>query len=58
MKAKLTNLRNANLFAWTPKDMPGIDSKVICHKLAIDPKVRPVSQKTRKLGMEKQKAAM
>ena len=59
MKAELINLlqRNSDLFAWAPKDMPGINSRIICHKLAIDSKVRPVSQKKKKLGMEKQKAA-
>ncbi|XP_016168072.1 uncharacterized protein LOC107610541 [Arachis ipaensis] len=27
---------NADLFAWTPADMPGIDPNIICHKLATD----------------------
>nr|XP_025616535.1 uncharacterized protein LOC112708818 [Arachis hypogaea] len=27
---------NADLFAWTPADMPGISPYVICHKLATD----------------------
>ena len=55
MKAELTDLlrRNANLFAWAPEDMPEIHLRVICHKLAIDPKVLPVSQNKRKLGMGK-----
>ena len=35
--------RNSEIYAWAPKDMLGIDSKVICHKLAIDPKVQPVA---------------
>ena len=38
--------------------MPEINSRIIYHKLAIDPKVRPVSQKKRKLGVENQKAVM
>ena len=60
MKAELIDLlrRNADLFAWAPADMHEIDSRVICHKLAIDPKVQPEPQKKRKLEMEKQKAAM
>ena len=60
MKADLMNLlrRNSNLFALAPKDMPGIDLRVICHRLAIDPKVRLVAQKKRKLGSKKQKATM
>ena len=28
-----------NLFAWAPEDMPRIDPRVICHRLAIDLKV-------------------
>ena len=45
MKAKLTNLlrRNVDLFAWALEDMPEIDKRVICRKLAIDLKVRLVS---------------
>ncbi|XP_016192002.1 uncharacterized protein LOC107632878 [Arachis ipaensis] len=45
----------ADLFAWTPSDMPGIDPQIIIHKLAINPTVRPVQQKKRKLGDEKKK---
>ncbi|XP_015941724.1 uncharacterized protein LOC107467198 [Arachis duranensis] len=37
--------QNADLFAWTPDDMPGINPEVICHKLAIDKTVRPIAQK-------------
>ncbi|XP_016164353.1 uncharacterized protein LOC107606855 [Arachis ipaensis] len=40
----ITILRsNADLFAWTPDDMPGINPEVIFHKLAIDKGVRPVA---------------
>lgn len=38
--------------------MPGIDSRVIYYRLAIDLKVRPMAQKKRKLILEKQKVAM
>ena len=38
--------------------MPGINSRIICHKLAIDSKVRLMPQKKRKLGTEKQKTVM
>ena len=60
MKGELTDLvrRNVDLFAWALEDMIRIDLRVICHKLAIDPKVRLVLQKKRKLGVEKQKVAM
>ncbi|XP_016191765.1 uncharacterized protein LOC107632612 [Arachis ipaensis] len=49
---------NADLFAWTPADMPGIDPRVICHKLAINKTIRPIAQKKRNLGAEKVKAAL
>ena len=60
MKAELISLlqRNSNLFAWALNNMLGINPRIICHKLAIDPKVRPMSQKKTKLGVEKQKVAM
>ncbi|XP_016173707.1 uncharacterized protein LOC107616237 [Arachis ipaensis] len=37
-RARLIHIlrQNADLFAWTPDDMPGISPEVICHKLAID----------------------
>ncbi|XP_025662052.1 uncharacterized protein [Arachis hypogaea] len=50
--------QNADLFAWTPADMPGIDPSVITHKLAINPAAQPVSQKKRNLGTEKRLASM
>ena len=38
--------------------MPRIDLRVICHRLGIDPKVRPVTQKKRKLESKKYKTIM
>ncbi|XP_016185471.1 uncharacterized protein LOC107627125 [Arachis ipaensis] len=49
---------NADLFAWTPADMPGIDPSVIMHKLAINPEAWPISQKKRNLGAEKRLASL
>ncbi|XP_061372006.1 uncharacterized protein LOC133314536 [Gastrolobium bilobum] len=46
---------NRDLFAWKPSDMPGIDPEVCCHRLSIDPKAKPISQKKRKFGVERQK---
>ena len=37
-----------DVFAWTPEEMPGIDSKVIFHNLGVDPAHRPVMQKWRR----------
>ncbi|XP_072074378.1 uncharacterized protein [Arachis hypogaea] len=49
---------NADLFTWTPADMPGIDPSIICHRLAINRAIRPIAQKKRNLGTEKSKAAL
>ncbi|XP_072060302.1 uncharacterized protein [Arachis hypogaea] len=49
---------NADLFAWTPSNMPGIDPQIISHKMAINPTVRPVQQKKRNLGEEKKRASL
>ncbi|XP_016164666.1 uncharacterized protein LOC107607205 [Arachis ipaensis] len=35
----------ADLFAWKPSDMPGIDPQIISHKLAINSSAKPVQQK-------------
>ncbi|CAA0840982.1 Unknown protein, partial [Striga hermonthica] len=40
----------------TSKDMKGIDPKVACHRLNIDKTVKPVIQKRRKLGPDRQLA--
>jgi hypothetical protein len=39
-------------FAWSYKEMPGLDPCVATHKLAIDPQVRPVKQPKRQLRPE------
>ncbi|VFQ82909.1 unnamed protein product [Cuscuta campestris] len=41
------------LFARGPEDMPGVDPKIICHRLAVDPTHRPVKQKKRFLSFER-----
>ncbi|XP_072074432.1 uncharacterized protein [Arachis hypogaea] len=59
LEAIMTFLQqHADLFAWTPSDMPGIDPQIISHKLAINSAVRPVQQKKRKLGEEKKRASL
>jgi len=40
-------------FAWSASDMPGIDSNFLCHRLTMDPKVRPVCHRRRKLNEER-----
>ncbi|KAL0396354.1 UNVERIFIED_CONTAM: hypothetical protein Scaly_0083800 [Sesamum calycinum] len=34
-----------DIFAWTTKDLDGIDPSVIAHHLNIDPKAKPIKQK-------------
>ncbi|VFQ82092.1 unnamed protein product [Cuscuta campestris] len=41
------------LFAWGPEDMPGVDPRIIFHRLAVDPTHRPVKQKKRFLSSER-----
>ena len=46
---------NQDCFAWSHKDMPGIDLEVTTHQLNVDPSYKPVKQKRRKLGVERNK---
>ncbi|KAL0439207.1 UNVERIFIED_CONTAM: Retrovirus-related Pol polyprotein from transposon [Sesamum latifolium] len=46
---------NTHIFAWAPQDLEGIDPKVITHHLNIDPGIKPVKQKKRHFGPEKDK---
>ncbi|KAM1420921.1 hypothetical protein ACFX2I_003234 [Malus domestica] len=36
---------NIEVFAWSYEDMPDISPDIICHRLSIDPKTKPVRQK-------------
>ncbi|XP_072088056.1 uncharacterized protein [Arachis hypogaea] len=44
---------NFDLFTWSAADMPGIDPSLMCHKLAVYPRSRPIQQKRRKLDPER-----
>ncbi|KAL2251632.1 UNVERIFIED_CONTAM: Retrovirus-related Pol polyprotein from transposon [Sesamum indicum] len=44
---------NMDVFAWGPSDFTGIDPEVIVHRLNVDPAVRPVKQKKRSFGHDK-----
>ncbi|XP_015966785.1 uncharacterized protein LOC107490525 [Arachis duranensis] len=44
---------NADLFAWTPSDMPGIDPQLMSHSLAVKPEAQPVAQRRRKISQER-----
>ncbi|GAU45100.1 hypothetical protein TSUD_183070 [Trifolium subterraneum] len=55
MKACLRE--NAELFALSAAEMPGIDPEVACHQLTIDPRASAVVQRRRKQSPEKAEAA-
>ncbi|KAL0400130.1 UNVERIFIED_CONTAM: Transposon Ty3-G Gag-Pol polyprotein [Sesamum radiatum] len=44
---------NSDVFAWTVGDLEGINPKVMTHKLNVNPTFRPVRQKKRSFGTEK-----
>ena len=46
----------ADVFAWSPSDMPGLDESVSMHRLSIDPQKTPKIQKRRNFAPERQKA--
>ena len=48
--------QNQDVFAWTSAEIPGIDPRFCCHKLAIWPGSNPVAQKKRNIAPERQKA--
>ncbi len=48
---------NADVFAWSPADVPGIDPEVMTHRLQVKPTSRPVKQKKRGSAPERQRAA-
>ncbi|KAM1301132.1 hypothetical protein ACFX2H_012212 [Malus domestica] len=48
--------KNTKVFAWSYKDMSGISPDIICHRLSIDPKTKPVRQKRRSYDAERYEA--
>ncbi|XP_022853744.1 uncharacterized protein LOC111375176 [Olea europaea var. sylvestris] len=48
--------QNLDVFAWNHGDMRGIDPNIACHKLQVDPSVRPKQQKRRPLNPERYEA--
>ncbi|GKV18335.1 hypothetical protein SLEP1_g28734 [Rubroshorea leprosula] len=49
-------LERTDVFAWTTDEMPSIPTELTVHKLSTDPTRRPVAQKRRLFGPEKQAA--
>jgi len=48
--------KHLDAFAWSASDMPGIDPDFLCHRLAMDPEVKPVRQRRRKFNEERRQA--
>jgi hypothetical protein len=48
--------KNKDVFAWSAKDLQGVDRDIIEHTLETDEKVMPKKQKLRKMSKEKVKA--
>ena len=48
--------KNADVFAWAPTDMSGIDAEVMEHRLVVDPKHRPMKEKIRSHASKRQMA--
>jgi hypothetical protein len=48
--------KNKNVFAWSAKDLQGVDRDIIEHTLETDEKITPKKQKLRKMSKEKVKA--
>ncbi|KAM1879468.1 hypothetical protein ACFX14_041340 [Malus domestica] len=48
--------KNIEVFAWSYEDMPGISPDIICHRLSIDPKTKPMRQKRISYGAERYEA--
>uniref|UniRef100_A0A453B7G4 Uncharacterized protein n=1 Tax=Aegilops tauschii subsp. strangulata TaxID=200361 RepID=A0A453B7G4_AEGTS len=44
---------NKDVFAWVPKQLVGVQRRVIEHHLRVCPNVRPVKQKAQRLSTEK-----
>uniref|UniRef100_A0A2N9FZB4 Uncharacterized protein n=1 Tax=Fagus sylvatica TaxID=28930 RepID=A0A2N9FZB4_FAGSY len=49
---------NLDVFAWTHDDMPGIDPATICHRLNVDPSIRPIKQKRRVFAPDRNQAIL
>ncbi|XP_077215572.1 uncharacterized protein LOC143850189 [Tasmannia lanceolata] len=47
---------NADVFAWAPVDMPGIDPEISTHRLGVDSTCKPVKQKRRHFAFERRLA--
>ncbi|WP_271039623.1 reverse transcriptase domain-containing protein [Agrobacterium sp. ST15.13.040] len=46
-------LKNKDLFAYSPKDMPGVNPGIIQHSLKVSPEAKPIRQKKRSISAHK-----
>src|SRR5262249_46667183 len=46
--------KHADIFAWSDNDLPGVDPRVVSHRLNLDPSHRPVQQRQRRFAPERQ----
>ncbi|VVA28034.1 PREDICTED: Asp_protease_2 domain-containing [Prunus dulcis] len=44
---------NKDVFAWSLSDMYGIDTRIISHRLYVNPANKPVTQKRRNFALER-----
>ncbi|XP_073137640.1 uncharacterized protein [Henckelia pumila] len=49
---------NADIFSWESEPLPGITHEYALHQLNVDPRMKPVKQKKRSFGAEKNKHIM
>jgi len=47
---------NLDVFAWSPHEMPGVDISLASHELHVNPNVKPIAQKQRRLSEERAQA--
>ena len=50
IKMLLFLIKNVDVFAWSPCEVPGVDLEFIVHKLNVDPSFPPKKQKLRRLA--------
>lgn len=44
---------NVDVFVWKPIDMPGIDPNLFYHKLVVNPSIKLICQRRRKMALER-----
>jgi hypothetical protein len=47
---------NADIFAWSPSDMPGVPRELAEHRLEVNKTARPIKQKLRRFVKDRKQA--